>query len=259
MARRTEVLAVEAGTLRERTAAQAEPIAELRAQRELHNASERATQAAPAVIGALAPREPATDTLCPLRGAGSDSVPHSWDTDSHMPPAHRFRPLHAGAACGAVRGRTASSTVPRVLGPLARPGEGRRRRAPLPPGGEHRGAAGGHPLVAPTNSYGMSGTSGGAAWAAADGERVRRARGPVGARAVPRPPAHRQRGAAAPGPGQLSHARPPGPTAPRAGPADADTPRSARPRRLGQAAGCAQRAHPRVRPRSGGAPGPGAG
>ena len=66
MARCTEVLAVEAGTLRERTAAQAEPIAELRAQRELHNASERATQAAPAVIGALAPREPATvpSALC---------------------------------------------------------------------------------------------------------------------------------------------------------------------------------------------------
>ena len=54
MARRNEALAVEVGTLREQTVAQAETIAELIAQLEQHNAGERATQGAPAPPGAPA-------------------------------------------------------------------------------------------------------------------------------------------------------------------------------------------------------------
>ena len=56
----------------------------------------------------------------------------------------------------------------------------------------------------------------------ADGERLRRALGPLGARGVPRPPPHRQRGAPAPRPGRLRRALQPGAPAPRPGAADAD-------------------------------------
>ncbi|CAA9590481.1 MAG: hypothetical protein AVDCRST_MAG18-5042, partial [uncultured Thermomicrobiales bacterium] len=69
----------------------------------------------------------------------------------------------------------------------------------------------------------------------ANRERVRRALGRVGARGVPRPPPHRQRGAPAPGPG----------------PTDTDPRRPRRSVRPGQAAGCARRADPRVRSRGG--------
>ena len=68
MARRNEVLAVEVGTLRERTAAQAETIAQLRAQLEQRTASERAVEASPAAPGAPTPGEPAPDAPVPSAG-----------------------------------------------------------------------------------------------------------------------------------------------------------------------------------------------
>ena len=68
MARRNEALAVEVGTLRERTAAQQETIAELRAQLEQRTASVDATQDAPAAPGAPTAGKPSTDTPTPSAG-----------------------------------------------------------------------------------------------------------------------------------------------------------------------------------------------
>ena len=75
-------------------------------------------------------------------------------------------------------------------------------------------------------------------------ERLRRALGPLGARGVPRPPAHRQRGAPAPRPRRLRHALQPSTAASGATATDTGTLRTAGLHRAGQTAGCGRRADP---------------